>query len=117
MDVNAIVLLIGSIGSLLTTINVVRSAIRKDRRADEKDRRELENWVIEKTKGAMSDLEDRYQTLKQDFENLADDKDKMEHQYLQQIALKEEENRTLRRTNEVLRKENEKYKSKYGVIE
>lgn len=117
MDVNALVLLIGAIGSLLTTINVIRGAIRKDRRKDAYDRRELENWVIDKTKESMADMEDRYKALKQDFEDLTSDKDKMEQQYLQQIELKEEENRTLRRSNEVLRRENEKYKSKYGVIE
>ena len=120
MDVNALVLLIGAIGALLTTINGVRSAIKKDKRKDNKDRLELEDWIIDKVKqnsvDAMKNMEDKYQALKKDFDDLASEKEQMEQQYLQQIALKEEENRALRKTNQVLRKENKAYREKYGVL-
>jgi len=120
MNVNALVLLIGSAGALLTTINGVRTAIRKDKRKDTKDRLELEDWIIEKVKqnseDAMKNMEDKYLSLKDDFDQLNIEKDKMEQQYLSQIALKEEENRNLRETNDTLRKENVAYKTKYGDL-
>lgn len=65
---------------------------------------------------AMKNMADRYQALKSDFDDLADEKDQMEKQYLAQIALKEEENQALRQTNDALRKENDAYRLKYGGI-
>lgn len=106
--------ILGAIGSFVLVIWNIIHAHRQDKRQAAKDHQDKEDWIItqikEVSEAQMAAMEQRYNALKADFDELAREKDKMEHQLQRQIALKEEENRNLRETLDA-------YRAKYGGIQ
>lgn len=124
MDINNLMgdfnAFLGALGAFVLVIWKIRSGHKKDNRDAELDRKEWELWIMEQVKAnskdAMANMQDKYDDLMADFQSLSEEKDKMERQYLDQIALKEEENRNLRQKNEVLNHENDAYRQRFGKL-
>lgn len=124
MDINALVgdlnAVLGALGAFALVIWKIRSGHKKDDRQAELDRKEWESWIMEQVKSnseiAMANMQSKYDDLETDFKHLSDEKDKMEKQYLSQIALKEEENRHLRQKNDDYKREIESYRNQFGKI-
>lgn len=121
---------LGGLGGLATLIGTIWAIIhehKKDARQDDEDRRKLDDWLIQKVKetsdDAMKNMQNKCQDLKADLDQLSKEKDLMQKQLSQQIALKEEENRSLREsnrrlkeTNRALKQENDEYRKKFGML-
>lgn len=124
MDINSLadklVALLGAIGSLAWVLQRIHHAKIADDSAKEIDRQQWEDRIMQQVKlnaeDAMKNMEDRYQQLATDLDKLTKAKDAMEQQLTQQIALKEEENKNLRKTNDELKREINIYRSKYGRL-
>ena len=81
MDVKQIVsdmISLGGLGGLATLIGTIWAIIhghKKDERQDDEDRRELDDWLIQKVKetsdDAMKNMQNKYQDLKADFDQLS----------------------------------------------